>query len=111
MVEYRAISSTTAELEWVQSLLQELGVSLPTPPVISCDNIGATFYCANPFLHSRMKHIDIDFPFYLDHVTHGVLQVSHVSTVDQHSFSSYNPRSVSLMETLSCEGIKGKVLH
>ncbi|KAM1382347.1 hypothetical protein ACFX2F_034822 [Malus domestica] len=81
--EYRAIAATTAELIWIQSLLRELGVSLPATPVVSCDNIGAMFYCANPVLHSRMKHIDIDFQFVRDRVTRGLLQVSHVSTTDQ----------------------------
>ncbi|CAL9007906.1 unnamed protein product [Prunus brigantina] len=81
--EYRAIATTTSELTWIQSLLRELGIPLPTPPVVSCDNIGAMFYCANPVLHSRMKHIDIDFQFVRDRVTRGLLQVSHVSTTDQ----------------------------
>ena len=81
--EYRAIATTTAEIAWIQSLLRELGISLSGPPLISCDNIGATFYCANPVLHSRMKHIDIDFQFVRDRVNSGLLQVSHVSTVDQ----------------------------
>ncbi|KAI5336426.1 hypothetical protein L3X38_015693 [Prunus dulcis] len=81
--EYRAIAATTSELTWIQSLLRELGIPLPTPPVVSCDNIGAMFYCANPVLHSRMKHIEIDFQFVRDRVTRGLLQVSHVSTTDQ----------------------------
>ncbi|KAM1956212.1 hypothetical protein ACFX16_025655 [Malus domestica] len=81
--EYRAIAATTAELIWIQSLLRELGISLPATPVVSCDNIGAMFYCVNPVLHSRMKHIDIDFQFVRDRVTRGLLQVSHVSTTDQ----------------------------
>ncbi|KAB2631211.1 hypothetical protein D8674_008730 [Pyrus ussuriensis x Pyrus communis] len=81
--EYRAIVATTAELIWIQSLMRELGISLPTTPVVSCDNIRAMFYCANPVLHSRMKHIDIDFQFVRDRVTRGLFQVSHISTTDQ----------------------------
>ncbi|CAL2247309.1 unnamed protein product [Prunus armeniaca] len=81
--EYRAIAATTFELTWIQSLLRELGIPLPKPPVVSCDNIGAMFYCANPVLHSHMKHIDIDFQFVRDRVTRGLLRVSHVSTTDQ----------------------------
>ncbi|KAI5337264.1 hypothetical protein L3X38_016533 [Prunus dulcis] len=81
--EYRAIATTTAEIAWIQSLLRKLGISLPAPPLISYDNIGATFYCANLVLHSRMKQIDINLQFVRDHVSSGLLQVSHVSTVDQ----------------------------
>ncbi|KAI5350376.1 hypothetical protein L3X38_003267 [Prunus dulcis] len=41
--EYHAIAYTAAELAWIQSLLRELGVSLPTSPTISYDNVGVTF--------------------------------------------------------------------
>lgn len=68
-VEYHAIACTAVELAWIQSLLRELGVSSSTKPTISYYNIGATFYCANPVLHSRMKHIDIDFQFVHNRVT------------------------------------------
>ncbi|CAN6576638.1 unnamed protein product [Malus baccata var. baccata] len=81
--EYRAIAATTAELTWIQSLLRELGIPLPTTPVVSCDNIGAMFYYANLVLHSHMKHINIDFQFVRDRATRGLLQVSYVSTTDQ----------------------------
>uniref|UniRef100_A0A6N2KS64 Integrase catalytic domain-containing protein n=1 Tax=Salix viminalis TaxID=40686 RepID=A0A6N2KS64_SALVM len=81
--EYRAIAATAAELAWVQNLLSELGASPPSPPVIYCDNVGATYLCANPVFHSRMKHIAIDFHFVRDYVTKGLLRVSHVSTTDQ----------------------------
>ncbi|KAI5319275.1 hypothetical protein L3X38_038983 [Prunus dulcis] len=62
---------------------RELGIMPSSTPAIYCDNIGATFYCANPVLHSGMKHIDIDFHFVRHLVTRGLLQVSHVSTTDQ----------------------------
>lgn len=81
--EYRAVAAIAAELSWVQSLLHELGVSLTKPPVIYCDNIGATYVCANPVFHSRMKHIAIDFHFVRDKVSKGLLHVSHVATNNQ----------------------------
>jgi hypothetical protein len=45
--------------------------------------VGATYLYANPVFHSRMKHIVIDFYFVRDHVSKGLLRVSHVSTTDQ----------------------------
>lgn len=81
--EYRAVANTASELRWVCSLFTELGIPLPTPPVIYCDNVGATYLSANPVFHSRMKHIALDLHFVRDHVQAGALRVTHVSTHDQ----------------------------
>ena len=81
--EYRAVANATSELIWICSLLSELGVSLPAAPVVFCDNVGATFLCANPIFHSRMKHIAIDYHFVRGQVQRGALTVSHVNTRDQ----------------------------
>jgi len=71
--EYRAIAVTSAELAWVQQLLRELHASPPAPPTVYCDNVGATYLCANPVFNSHMKHIAIDFHFVHDHVSKGLL--------------------------------------
>ncbi|KAJ9699043.1 hypothetical protein PVL29_007895 [Vitis rotundifolia] len=81
--EYRAIASTTAEVNWLTHLLQELGIVLPVVPTVFCDNVGATYVCVNPVFHSRMKHIAIDFHFVRDQITNNQLRVSHVHTADQ----------------------------
>ena len=61
--EYRSVASTSVELRWICSLLTELEVSLSQQPVIYCDNVGANNLCSNPFLHSRMKHVALDYHF------------------------------------------------
>ncbi|KAL9411808.1 hypothetical protein AB3S75_045417 [Citrus x aurantiifolia] len=81
--EYRSVANTAAELNFICYLLTDLGISLPTCPVIYCDNIGATQLCSNPIFHSRMKHVAIDFHFIRDQVQHGTLRVAHVSSADQ----------------------------
>lgn len=63
--------------------MTELGISLPTQLVLYCDNIGATYLCANPVFHSRMKHIALDYHFVRDNIQSGALRVAHVSTKDQ----------------------------
>ncbi|KAK0575318.1 hypothetical protein LWI29_037144 [Acer saccharum] len=50
--EYRAIASSAAELNWIGHLLTELQITVPSTPVIYCDNVGATYVCANPMFHS-----------------------------------------------------------
>lgn len=81
--EYRAVANTSSELSWISSLMTELGVAISTPPVIYCDNIGATYLCANPVFHSRMKHIALDYHFIRNQVQVGHLRVKHISTKDQ----------------------------
>jgi hypothetical protein len=81
--EYRAVATATAEIMWISNLLSELHVPLVKPPLLLCDNVGATYLCSNPVLHSKMKHISLDYHFVREQVRDGKLQVSHVSTKDQ----------------------------
>ena len=81
--EYRAVANTASEVRWICSLMSELHISLPSAPVIYCDNVGATYLCANPVFHSRMKHIALDYHFIRNQIQAGILRVTHVSTRDQ----------------------------
>jgi len=80
---YRSVANTAAELNWISSLLYDLGLSLPTCPVIYCDNVGATQLCSNPVFHSRIKRVAIDFHFIRDQVQKGTLRFTHVSSTNQ----------------------------
>ena len=57
--EYHAITSVTAQMKWVESLLRELGVYLPFVSNLYTDNILATYLCASPVFHSRIKHLEL----------------------------------------------------
>lgn len=72
--EYRVAIATT-ELIWIQSLLSELGYSPTAPPVLWCDNLGATYLMANPVFHARTKHIEIDYHFIHEKVANKGLAV------------------------------------
>ncbi|OIT03085.1 retrovirus-related pol polyprotein from transposon tnt 1-94 [Nicotiana attenuata] len=81
--EYRAIANALAELLWVKNLLLEMKLPIKDTPTIYCDNIGVTYLSENPGLHSRMKHVEVDFHFVRNHVQQKGVQVVHVHSTDQ----------------------------
>jgi hypothetical protein len=64
-------------------LLQELGVFLHKSPRLWCENIGATYLIANPTLHGRTKHIEVDFHFVCEQVAYKAMEVRYISLKDQ----------------------------
>ena len=80
---YKAVANATAELIWVQSLLRELGVSQEQPPVLWCDNIGATYLSSNPVFHARAKHIEVDYHFMRERVPQKLLHTRFIFSKDQ----------------------------
>ncbi|GAB2297069.1 hypothetical protein Dimus_038454 [Dionaea muscipula] len=81
--EYRALALAASELMWLQQLLSDIGLLPSSPPVLLCDNLGATHLSLHPVMHSRMKHIQIDVHFIRDLVAKGHFRVCHVHTADQ----------------------------
>ena len=77
------MANGTAEAIWIQSVLKELGVVQTLPPVLWCDNLGATYLTANPVFHARTKHIEVDFHFVRERVALGALDVRFISSDDQ----------------------------
>ncbi|GAU19342.1 hypothetical protein TSUD_336290 [Trifolium subterraneum] len=80
--EYRSMANTTADLLWIQSLLQELQVPFHTPTLL-CDNLSAVALSHNPVLHSRTKHMELDIHFVRERVISKQLHVLHVPAMDQ----------------------------
>lgn len=81
--EYKAVSNVATELLWIQSLFRELGVILPSAPILYCDNIGATYLSSNPAFYARTKHIEIDYHFVRDCVASKTLVVKFLLSKDQ----------------------------
>ena len=82
-VEYQSIATLVAEISWLQSLLKELNISSSTTPVIWCDNLNTVYLSANPVLHARTKHIEIDLYFVREKVLQKQIQIHHVPSSDQ----------------------------
>jgi histone deacetylase 1/2 len=81
--EYKSLANATAEVMWVQTLLDELGVSQSKAAVLWCDNIGATYLSANPVFHARTKHIEVDYHFVRERVAQRLLDIRFISSEDQ----------------------------
>lgn len=79
---------------WIQNLLHELGQKSLQVPTLFCDNTGATYVCANPVFHSKMKHVSLNYHFVREQVQQRRLKVHHVSSRDQLAdiFSKALPR-------------------
>jgi histone deacetylase 1/2 len=98
--EYKALANGTAEAIWVQSLLRELHVPQYRPPVLWCDNLGATYLTANPVFHARTKHIEVDFHFVREKVAQGALDVRFVSSADQVADAFTKPSTKYMLDQL-----------
>lgn len=73
-----SLATITAELAWLQSLFAELHIPILQPPKVLCDNLSVVLLAANPVLHSRKKHFELDFYFVRDKIQKKELQVSHI---------------------------------
>lgn len=61
--EYRSLAQVTAEIVWLESLLQEMQFTTAAIPVVWCDNISVGALASNPVYHARTKHIELDAHF------------------------------------------------
>ena len=59
-VEYRALATSTCELQWLSYLLDDLKITCTKSAVLYCDNQSALYIAANPVFLERTKHLEID---------------------------------------------------
>lgn len=83
-----------AELVWLTSLFSNFRISLPKPPIIWCDNLSVVYLSANPILHSKTKHVELDIHFVRDLVLHKKLSIPDLSATGQVANILTNPLSV-----------------
>ncbi|RVW43373.1 Retrovirus-related Pol polyprotein from transposon RE1 [Vitis vinifera] len=81
--EYRSLAGLVAEITWLRSLLSELQLPLAKPPLVWCDNLSTVLLSANPVLHARTKHIELDLYFVREKVIRKEVEVRHVPSADQ----------------------------
>lgn len=55
-----------------------MGISQPITPEMYCDNISAIYLTANPAMHARSKHFDVDYHYVRERVGLGAFVVKHI---------------------------------
>lgn len=88
--EYRSLVSLAADLTWISYLLWDIGISLPQPSMLFTDNISALHVLANPVLHTRMKHVELDYHFIREKVIWGAMVTKFVP-LHQHITNIFLP--------------------
>ena len=99
--EYRAMSATTSELEWISHLLDDLHLPIQLPILMHCDNRATQHIAANPVFHECTKQLNIDCHYTRDKVLEGFLQTVHVSSQEQLADIMTKPLSESQHHYLS----------
>jgi hypothetical protein len=81
--EYKALANVTAGLIWIETLLNELGVTLKEKPCWLCDKLDATYLSANYVFHAWTKHMVIGFHFIRRRVANKLLDIRFISSKNQ----------------------------
>ena len=98
--KYRALASTTCELQWLTYLLHDFRVSFIQPATLYCDNQSTIQIGSNPVFHERTKHIEIDCHIVRDKVNQGLLELLPISSHMQLADILMKPLSSSLFQGL-----------
>jgi pyocin large subunit-like protein len=88
------------EIFWVQPVLKELGINQTTTVILWCDNLGATYLCANPTFHTRMKHVELNYHFLQERVARGLIDIGFISANDEVADGFTNDLSACQLENL-----------
>ena len=70
-------------LSWMDYQLTDLGIQVPKPISIMCDNMSAIQLSKNPIMHSHTKHVAIKLHFLHDKVLNIEFKLIYVPTQGQ----------------------------
>ncbi|XP_043693083.1 uncharacterized mitochondrial protein AtMg00810-like [Telopea speciosissima] len=81
--EYRAMAVTTCEITWLSYLFQDIGLSIPKPVLLFCNNQAVLHIATNPIFYGCTKHIKIDCHLVREKIHKGLIHPSKILTVSQ----------------------------
>lgn len=81
--EYRCMESATCEVMWILKVLTDLGKTGLIPVELFCDNRSAVQITANPIMHEKTKHFDIDVHLVREKVASGLIKTVDIESKEQ----------------------------
>ncbi|GJV48996.1 ribonuclease H-like domain-containing protein [Tanacetum coccineum] len=81
--EYRSMASAVCEVMWIIKVLKDLNFSSQIPAFLFCDNSSAIQIAANPVMHEKTKHFDIDVHLIREKVASGLIKTVKVDSENQ----------------------------
>ncbi|GJX62896.1 double-strand break repair protein MRE11 [Tanacetum coccineum] len=81
--EYRAMASATCKIMWILKVLKDLGFDKLTHVALCCDNKPAIQIDANPVMHEKTKHFDIDVHLVREKFASGLIIIEKVDLKNQ----------------------------
>jgi len=98
--EYRALATTTCELQWLKYLFQEFRIPFTQPANVFCDNQSAILIASNQVFHERTKHIELDCHIVREKSLNGLLKLLPVRSSMQLADVFIKPLSPTQFKTL-----------
>ena len=98
--EYIATTSCCTQVLWMSQTLSDMGIDVSKPISILCDNTSAINISKNPIMHSRTKHIAINFHFLQEKVLANEVCIHFVRSQDQVADIFTKPLAKELFERL-----------
>nr|GEX28708.1 ribonuclease H-like domain-containing protein [Tanacetum cinerariifolium] len=80
--EYRSIAAATYEIMWIVKIMSDLNIKNLLPAELYCDNKAAMQIAANPVMHEKTKHFDLDVHFIREKVCSGLIKTAKVESKD-----------------------------
>ena len=79
--EYVAATHCAKQVIWHRSLLNEVGIPLPSTSTIFSDNQATVSIAHHPEHHTQTKHIDIAHHFLCNLIQNGMLNLVYINTL------------------------------
>jgi hypothetical protein len=80
--EYVAGFEAAKEAIWLRSLLTEIDLTPEHASTIFCDNNASINLSEDPMLHTRVKHVDINYHFLRERVQSQEIKLQYIPTRD-----------------------------